>query len=174
MILPSPTMSLEEASGLRLLDPARLRLWWEGASLRLELRDDSCHDRVSVLRAFPISKPHSHYILRDERGREIGVIVDPRRLDRASGEAISAELERTYFTTTIERILSVTEQFGTIVWDVVTSRGPRQFTSRDGRDHVMQPSPERILLNDIDGNRFEVTDIGRLDHHSRILLRNYL
>ena len=174
MILPSPTMSLEEASGLRLLDPARLHAWWEGASLRLELREECCHDRISVLRAFPISKPRSHYILRDANGSEIGVIADPSRLSRETGDAIACELERTYFTTTIERILSVSEQFGTIVWDVMTSRGSRQFTSRDGRDHVMQPSAERILLNDIDGNRFEVTDITRLDHRSKALLRAYL
>ncbi|NLN76267.1 MAG: DUF1854 domain-containing protein [Armatimonadetes bacterium] len=48
-----------------------------------------------------------------------------------------------------------------------TDRGPRQFILRGLRDSVHEIEPGRYLINDVDGNRFEIPQITGLDHRSQ-------
>jgi hypothetical protein len=50
---------------------------------------------------------------------------------------------------------------------VDTDRGPRQFILRGLRDSVHEIEPGRYLINDVDGNRFEIPQITGLDHRSQ-------
>jgi hypothetical protein len=38
---------------------------------------------------------------------------------------------------------------------------------------VVQPSPNRFLINDVDGNRYEVRDVTALDSTSRGFISRY-
>ena len=54
-------------------------------------------------------------------------------------------------------------------WEVETDRGYRVFDIRD-REDLRLIGGTRVLLQDADGNRFEIEDIGELDDRSRRLL----
>jgi hypothetical protein len=49
---------------------------------------------------------------------------------------------------------------------VDTDKGRREFHLRNLRDNVLRMQPNRIVLSDIHGNRFEIRDVSRLDARS--------
>jgi hypothetical protein len=68
------------------------------------------------------------------------------------------------------RILSVkslTHQFGAAFWDVETDKGHRQFVIRGTTEHVRWLTDDRLLITDVQGNRFEIPSLNGLDRWSQ-------
>ncbi len=162
------------AGRLRFLDPARLRFSQAGALLRLTVEGERSHLRVALRRAFPLTRPESFLSILDDGGGEIGMLRDPGELDPESRRLVQADLDRRYRGTLLQRIVSVRERFGVVEWQVETQRGPTCFTTRDLRDHVLQPRAHGYSFTDVDGNRYDVPDIRTLDPASRARLLRHL
>ena len=67
-----------------------------------------------------------------------------------------------YFTPRIQRIRDIKEEYGYSYWEVVTDKGACRFTVRMGTGNVYSIGPNRYLVNDLDGNRFEIPDLYKL------------
>jgi len=167
-------MTLLEASRLELLDPLALTFSWHEACLRLTIRERASWLRVGVIRCFPLAKPTTHWSVRDAANTEIGLILDPSRLDSDSLAALQREIARRYVSTTIRRILTISERYGIYEWTVESDRGTVTFNTRFGKEASFRPSPGRWVIIDTDGRRFEVRDIAALDPHSAALLALHL
>ena len=171
---PESTPSLVEASRLVLLDAGRLRFLAHGPILRLTIEDDRSYLRVSVLRAFPLSDP-SHYLsVRDGQGNEVGLIAAPDALRPEDRALVERELDRRYLVPVVSRVVSARERFGTVEWTMETDRGLVRFTTRNLRENVQRPGPARIILNDVDGNRYDIRDVDTLSAASQELLFRHL
>jgi hypothetical protein len=169
-----PERGLPESPDLVFLDPQKLRFFRHGDALRLTIEGQrSCLD-VSVARAFPLSDPRRVYSVRDGDGREVGLIAAPDQLAAADRALVEEELERRYLLPVIRRVAAVKDRFGTVEWEVETDRGRCNFATRDLREFVLRPSPRRYILTDVDGNRYDVPDVGALDARSREWLLRYV
>jgi hypothetical protein len=157
---------------LHYLDPSIIRFERAGARLHLDL-GGTAYRNVVVTCAFPLSLPLHFLSVRDADNNEIGMIKDAGELDAENQRVIMAALERHYLMPIIQRVLRVKERFGTLDWEVMTDRGPRAFTTRDLRENVVNPSPGRTLLTDVDGNRYDVRDMYALDRASQVWLLRY-
>ena len=60
---------------------------------------------------------------------------------------------------------SLKEEFGYSYWLVDTDAGPRRFTVQSGKNNVTVVGERRLLIVDVDGNRFFVDDYHRLDRN---------
>jgi hypothetical protein len=169
-----PTTNLVEASQLVLLVPTKLRFLAHGPILRLTIEDDRSYLQVVVLRAFPLSDPSRYLSVRDGQGKEIGLIVQPEALADADRALVERELERRYLVPAVVQIVAARERFGTVEWTMETDRGQVHFTTRNLRENVQRPAPRRIILNDVDGNRYDVRDVDRLSRASQELLFRHL
>lgn len=156
---------------LRFLDPARLEFTGDEAALRVTLADEFSVLDARLVRVFPISDPSRYLSLRDGKGTEIGVLSDPARLPAAARRLVEAAVDRRYFLPVIARILSARDRFGTTRWKVETDHGPKSFITRNLREDVVNPAVGRYLLKDVDGNRYDVPDVDRLDAASQGLLQ---
>jgi hypothetical protein len=125
---------------------------------------------ISIVRAFPLSLENHYYGLLSGRLDEIGIIQDPSELDDESRKVIASEIERRYFSTIINRIVSIREEFGATYWEVETDRGQRSFVGKHLRDNVSFLSDVRILIQDVDHNRYEINDLSAIDEASRSML----
>ena len=74
----------------------------------------------------------------------------------------------------IQRIVVAKERFGTVDWTMETDRGVCSFTTRNLRENVQRPAPGRIILNDVDGNRYDIRNLDDLSHESRELLFRHM
>ena len=147
---------------VRFLDPKTLRLFRtddSDSTVRLTIQDDRSWREVRVARAFPFSDPNRYIGLRDGDDKDIGILTKLDDLDTESNKIIADELERRYFTPRVERVLSVEEQFGVVTWEVETDRGTRRFLVRNLRDNSFPLGPNRLMVTDTDGNRYEFADV---------------
>ncbi len=158
---------------LRVFDPHKIRFSAAGATLRLTLENECSFLKVSVLRAFPLSRPQQYWSVRSH-SKEIGMIINPEELDAESRRLVGAELERRYMVSTVQRVLSIKERFGVVDWKVDTQRGQRVFTTRNLRENVLRPYSGQYLFTDVDDNRYTVPDINALDPQSRAWLLRHL
>ena len=152
------------------LDPRQVRFTRQGPVLRLA---DSGRE-VTLRRAFPLTRPDEYVSVRDDNGREIGLLRDLAGLEPASRRLAAEELARRYLVTRLLRIVSARERFGVVDWEAETDRGRRRFTTRDLRDNVLRPAPGHYVFTDVDGNRYSVLNLGKLDSSSRACLLRQL
>jgi hypothetical protein len=127
---------------------------------------------VQVVPAFPISHPGRYFYLKDAEGREIGVLVDPRRLDRESFDLVAAMADQAYFMPRVTRVLKVEETLGTGIarWEVETDRGWNAFDVASRGESVSYVGKDRMVIRDVDGNRYLIEDLSAMDRRSHTLL----
>jgi hypothetical protein len=167
-------VTLVEASQLVLLDVNRLHFLKHGATLRLTLEGDRSWLSVSVVRAFPLSEPNRYLSVRDDQDKEIGLVVDPAHMSPENRTLVEQELERRYLVPSVSRIVAARERFGTVDWTVETDRGLRRFTTKNLRENSQRPAPGRIILSDVDGNRYDIRNVDALNSESRDLLFRHI
>jgi len=150
---------------LRVFKPEEVRLFRSSpndATIRLTVNDERSWYNVRISRAFPFSDPEAYIGLRDGNDAEIGLIEDMKALDPASRALLDIELERRYFTPKVEAVTVADEVHGLVTFRVKTDRGDRTIVIRNLRDSSFQLGPNRLMLVDIDGNRYELPDVRSL------------
>ena len=159
-------MSEDTIWELTILDPKTVTFWVdEFEDLRIKLADGTEYAKVLAMRAFPLSAQDRYIVLQDDEGKEIAMIKDPGELDAKSRRALEVELGKSYFVPQITSINKIDEDFGVPKWDVETDRGHRRFELRTRNDAKMV-GRGRVLIKDIDGNRYEIDNFHRMDAKS--------
>ena len=136
-------------------------------TLRVIIANERCGLRVEAWRAFPLSFPDEHIALRDGAGQELGVLRDLKDLPETVRDLLHEQLRRRYFLPRVTAIYSVTERFGSSIWELQTDRGPRSVTTRQMNEAVSEIEPGRYLITDVEDNRYEIKDLNALDADSR-------
>lgn len=151
-------------------------------SMTLKKKDGSeeFFERVVPVRAFPVSEPDSFISIREPdtkdvgKGSEIGLIESIFDFDETTIQLIKKELDKRYFTPTIQKIYSVKEQFGYLYFDVLTSAGKSSFVMNNPSSNIRVLEDKRSLIYDIDGNCFEIPEISKMDKASFKKIEIYL
>lgn len=161
---------VSEDFSVRILDPDGMKIWDDGhGNLRLSIDEGEDRPLQKVVRAFPITMPWNYIVFVGGDGRQIGVLKNVDSLDDASKKVLREYLEKAYFIPKIVRIHSIKEEFGVLIWEVDTDKGPRMFEVTNRRD-VRKITGRRILVKDTDGNLYDITDVRELDQKSMVLL----
>jgi len=144
--------------------------------LQAVISGDRTYSGVKVAPAFPITRPNSFIYLFDRDGKELGLLVDPRRLDRDSRDILLAQADHAYFMPSITRIIRVEERMGMGLaqWEVETDRGYSSFEVVSRSESVWWVGRDRLVIRDADGNRYLIEDLNQLDKRSRRLADIYL
>jgi hypothetical protein len=139
------------------------------------LRTASARQAVSSMQgAFPLTHRLRMISLRDLDGNEIAMLDEVRDLDAASARIVEQELQRSYFMPRITDIYDIHEAHNVVEWDVETDKGPRTFQVRGVRKNVRRIGDRRLVVKDVDGNRYEIRDWTQLSDHPQELLEPYL
>lgn len=125
---------------------------------------------VRVVCAAPLSYPDHYIIFLDEKGRELCTVGGLSDLSPSVRQLVEEELDSYYLGHTIQCINELESEFGIAYWDVETPRGQRDFVVKDLQSSITWLSPTRLLIMDVDGNRFEIPDLLNLDPRSQNLL----
>lgn len=153
------------------MEPSALKLFFEPKDrLRLTVGEELSYHTVKPAWAAPLSRPNTYLALLDGKGKEIVTLPDPQALPPASLEAALTELRRRYLTATVTRVMHARQEFGAAYWTVETDRGTREFVTQNLQENAIWLSDVHLLLLDVDGNRFEITDTHALDPASRHFL----
>lgn len=158
-----------------VLDPGSTRVALdERGRLTVTLAGGVRYENVRVVPAFPITRPRRFLYLFDENGEEIGLVVDPKRMDRESRNLLLDQADQAYFMPRITRIVRVEERMGIARWYVETDRGSSMFEVVSRSESVWYVGPNRVVIRDADGNRYLIEDLTALDRRSRRLAELYM
>ena len=154
----------DELLTLRFIDGSNAKFAaTEGGFVSLEL-DGKTYKRIGVYLTFPLSDPESFISIReaDEKAKEIGVIKKLSDIAPDQAELIREQIKLRYFMPEITKVIDVKDEYGYAYWNVITSFGACRFTTGMGGDSVVSLSDARILITDIDGNRYEIRDFNAM------------
>jgi hypothetical protein len=156
---------------INYLDPQKVKLFRQGDILRCTIDDDRTCLRVIPMRAFPISIRDEYISLRDMKGNELGIIKEPKELDKESRSLLEEEIQKRYFTPVIRRIISIRDKMGIVEWEIETDRGMRKFITRSIH-HSIEETGTGFMIKDMEGNRYELRSPSDLDPVSAGILAN--
>ena len=133
-------------------------------------------ERVQVIRLFPFTKPNEFISIRtvEERSKEIGVIQKMSDVSKETQQMINEQLNLHYFTPIIEKIIDIKDEYGYAYFHVLTDRGECRFTINMGSNAVARLSESRLLIEDLNENRFEIPDVFKLSQKEQRKLDLFL
>jgi len=164
------TINIEDE--LKFVDPQKIELKLNSfGDLELHLSDGTVHTPVVPARSFPLTDV-THYIAiqtDDKEREEICLIEDMEQLNGESQRVLEDALEKVYFMPVISRLQAIHRRFGVTQWEVETDRGIILF-DLSTRSAISQFDDGRLLVKDVDGNRYEISNYLQLDLKSIALI----
>ncbi len=155
------------------VDPGKIRLFKEPRwILRMTIEGDRSYTRVKVVRAAPLTQPNRYFCFLDIKDEAICMVKDLSELPEESRPLVYEELDRRYLTAEIQKIVTLQNEYGVTYWTVDTDRGRRDFVAKSVAENAQWLADARVMIFDVDGNRFEVPDIKALDRRSQALLES--
>jgi len=150
---------VEELFNIKVLTPQNTEFAkTQGGFLSLKFQDKE-YPRVAIYRVFPFSEPNRYLSVRDvtPKAEEIGLIDELDIWPEDIRENILEQLEMRYFTPVIRKINDIKEEYGFAYWRVETDRGDMNFTTTIWNP-IVRITEKRLLISDLDSNRFEILD----------------
>ena len=169
---PHRERSLEEIMKTVWLTPENATFARKNGLLWLTL--DGKETRVSLRRDFPFEELWSYLSVLNTEEEEIGMIRSLDLFGEETAALLREELERRYYSPVILRINSLKERYGFSYWKVKTAEGEMEFTLHDTYKSLIRIDAKRVILLDVDGNRFEIPDVSALDRRSYRKIELYL
>ena len=149
--------------------PEDVRIWQdEFHVLHVEARGRT-FDNVRPRRAFPLSAKADYVSFLNEKDKEVVLLAQPHDLDAESQAALEGALDLVYYVAKITRVDSIKETMGVTLWEVMTDKGYASFEVVDRR-HIRNLPGGRLIVVDVDGNRFEVENLDALDERSQAFI----
>ena len=168
---------LERAARIIKLDKTNASFEMKNSFLALVLREDGeekRYDRVYLHRAFPHELLWEYISVSDGENKEIGLIYNIEDFDGEIAALLKTELERKYYCPTIKEISNLKERYGFSYWKVTTDEGDVSFTLHDTFRSIIHAEEKRLVILDVDGNRFEIPNVDGLDRKSYKKIELYL
>ena len=139
----------------------------------LYVRMGEVEQRAFLCRQFPFELEWEFISVMNENEEELGII---RNVENFGEDAalLREELRRRYYAPVIERIISVKERYGFSYWKVHTPEGQVSFTLHDTYRSIIHAGANRLIMLDVNGNRFELPDTSKLDRKSYKKIELYL
>ena len=130
--------------------------------------------RVFLHRAFPYDMPDKFISVQDKDGKEYGMIKNIADFSEDIQAILQGELKRKYFTPVITKINTVSAKFGYTYWEADSDMGKLSFSMHDTYRNIAKVGENRLILTDVDGNRYEIKDYLALDRKSFRRIELYL
>ena len=165
----------EEMTATHIIPVTAVFTQTEGGFVSLDL-DGKHYDRVKVVRLFPFSDADKYLSIREYEGdgKEIGIIEDLDLMSAEAKEVIKAQLTLCYFTPVISKIYSIKDEYGYAYFHVMTDKGECRFAINMGSNAVSKLSDTRLIIVDVDENRFEIRDVDALSQKEKRMLDLFL
>lgn len=156
---------LTESITINYLDERQTTFRRTSGKLLAVTIDGVTHDHVYLHCSFPHTDKRKYISVRKgEKGEyeEIGII---RSIDDFPPEVtalLEEQIRIRYFAPEITQVVHIREEFGYSYWETETTAGYCRFTVRSGGNNLKLVSEHRLLILDVDGNRFIIPDLDQL------------
>jgi hypothetical protein len=119
---------------------------------------------------FPLSGHNRYITLLDSNLKEQAIIRDLSQLDPDSRVAVEQCLAEFYIIPKITGIIDVSDKYGVHTWTCRTDHGIRKFRIKDRHTSIKLLYDGRVLVRDVNDNRYEIENLYKLDKRSQHML----
>lgn len=176
--MESTAKKLSDAIDVGFIDPKRAEFYiTPGGFVGLKY-DGAEFKRVSLRRALPVGRPLEYISVADHEDKEIGIIRDVEELSEEQRRIVSDELNRRYFCPEILEVKSVKDKLGYVYFELVLKVGEQVYQKncavKDVSKNIRMLDDKRLIIFDVDGNRYIIGSLPGLDGKSFKRLEPYL
>jgi len=173
--IPEGKLKIVEEKENNFLNPQELSFYLsEGEKLGLKIKNKLTYQEVQPVSLFPFTHPHQFISLKDEKGKEIGIIKDLKDLSKEGKNLLKQELARRYLIPVIKDIVYIKEEFGNYHWEVITDRGRKEFYVKGRSENLSFVNEGQIILTDIENCRYQIRDWHKLPRKARVELEKVI
>lgn len=166
------TRTLAELSVTVWLTPQNATFFLKNGFLYIKAEEKE--QRAFLCRQFPFEMLEEFISVLDDEEHEVGIIRSIDLFTGEEGDLLRTELGRRYYAPEIKKILGMKERYGFSYWKVITEHGEVSFTLQDTFRSIVHVGEDRLILLDVNGNRFEIPDVKSLDRKSYKKIELYL
>ena len=166
---------IETLAQVNYIDPAEAKFYIEGDNfLCLDYKGET-YKNIKLHRALPFGSPDDFVSVQDIESKELFLIRSLYELTEEQALLCSKELKKRYFCPSVTAIPALKNKMGYLYFDVRTNAGPKTFALRDVTRSIRRiEDGARIILVDVDGNRYQIDDVSRLSRADFKRLEPYL
>jgi len=139
---------------------------------------DVDYKRIQLRRAMPDRYPSEYISVADHENKEIGMLRALTDLNDVQLRIVSDELDRRYYCPQILEVKSVRDKLGYVYMEMEVFAGgerhERSAAINDVNKNIRMIGSNRLIIFDVDGNRFIVNALDKLDRKSLRRLEPYM
>lgn len=136
------------------------------------------YKRISLRRALPIERPFEYISVADHENKEIGIIRSVDELSQGQKKIVLDELNRRYFCPEVLEVKSVKDKLGYVYFEFALKVEEQIFNKncavKDVSKNIRAIDDKRLIIFDVDGNRYMINSLSELDGKSLKRLEPYL
>lgn len=136
------------------------------------------YPRVALRRALPIGQPMEYISVADSENKEIAIIRSVLDLQDAQMAIVSDELSKRYYCPEVYEIRSVKDKMGYVYMEMLVGsqndKHEKNCAVKDVNRNIRMLDDDRLLIFDVDGNRYIVSSLAALDKKSLKRLEPYM
>jgi len=146
------------------------------AGLRYQGKD---YPHIVLRRVLPIREPMRYISVADHENKEIAIIHAVDDLTGEQRDIVINELENRYYSPFILEVMSVKDKLGYVYIEMrVQNKNGSAYTKncavKDVSKNIRMLSETSLIIFDVDGNRYIVEELEKLDKNSIKRLDPYL
>lgn len=170
--------SLADAIDIGYLDLDQAKFFKTAGGFTGLVYKDKEYKRISLRRALPLHDPSSFISVADPENKEIGIIRSLSELKGEQLEIVLDELDRRYYCPDIYEIKSIKDKLGYVYIEMVigSKEGKTEKTCaiKDVNRNIRLLGNDKLIIFDVDGNRYIIPSLEKLDKKSMKRLEPYL
>jgi len=136
------------------------------------------YNRIALRRALPVGHPMEYISVADKENKEIGMIRSLSELSEKQRSIVIAELDNRYYCPTVHELKSVKNKLGYVYFELIIGRNSFKYKKncavKDVNKNIRMLDDDRLVIFDVDGNRYIIQSLTELDKKSLKRLEPYL
>jgi len=150
----------------------------EGGFLGVKFKGED-HKHIVLRKIMPMQEPLSYISVADEENKEIGILKSVEALPAAQQEIVIKELDSRYYCPEVLEVVSVQDKLGYVYMEMrLRNKQGAEYTKncaiKDVSRNIRMLTPTSVIIFDVDGNRYIISDVANLNRQSMRKLDAYL
>lgn len=157
-----------------ILAPAEIEFYKNPQGFLAMKKGEEDFKRVKLSRILPFAQPEKYITVSDMDSKELGIIRDLAELAEGQRQLALEELSARYYCPKVTAIKSIKEKMGYFYFDVAFGDYKKIFAVKDISRSIKQIDEKCIVITDVDGSRYLIEDVWKIDSKSRRKIEPYL
>ena len=171
--------SLQTQMDLGILDLKETEFYaTEGGFTGLKYKGED-YKHIILRRIMPLQQPTEYISVADSDNKEIGILKAIADLPKAQQDIVNHELDNRYYSPEVLEVMSVQDKLGYVYMEMrLKNKQGIEYTKncavKDVSRNIRMLSNTRVIIFDVDGNRYMINDVSNLNRQSMRKLDAYL